>query len=44
MEPQVKGQLNPDWVEMLMGLPAGWSKLDGLRDSEGDRTTMNHQE
>lgn len=21
------GQLNPDWVELLMGFPAGWTKL-----------------
>lgn len=23
------GQLNPDWVEALMGLPPGWTALDG---------------
>lgn len=22
------GQLNPDWVEKLMGFPAGWTRLD----------------
>jgi hypothetical protein len=22
---QVKGKLNPDWVEQLMGLPVGWT-------------------
>jgi hypothetical protein len=22
--------LNPDWVELLMGFPLGWTKLDGL--------------
>ena len=22
-----KGQLNPDWVELLMGFPAGWTRL-----------------
>jgi hypothetical protein len=22
---QVKGKLNPAWVEQLMGLPAGWT-------------------
>ncbi len=27
------GQLNPDWVEMLMGFPIGWtaSELSGTR-------------
>jgi site-specific DNA-cytosine methylase len=24
----VSGQLNPEWVEWLMGFPAGWSELD----------------
>ena len=23
------GQLNPDWVEQLMGVPPGWTSLDG---------------
>ena len=26
---EVGGQLNPDWVEWLMGLPLGWTRLDG---------------
>lgn len=25
----VQGQLNPEWVEALMGFPAGWTNLDG---------------
>ena len=25
---QVKGKLNPDWVEQLMGLTVGWTALD----------------
>jgi hypothetical protein len=25
-----RGQLNPDWVEQLMGLPHGWTNLDSL--------------
>lgn len=25
---QVQGQLNPDWVEWLMGWPVGWSSLE----------------
>lgn len=29
----VKGQLNPDWVEELMGYPRGWTDLD--RDEPG---------
>lgn len=24
------GQLNPSWVELLMGFPVGWTSLDGL--------------
>jgi len=24
-----KGQLNPDWVEWLMGVPLGWTQLEG---------------
>ena len=28
MEPNNKGQLNPDWVEILMGLPIGWTDID----------------
>ena len=30
------GQLNPDWVELLMGWPLGWTRTDGTRpDMEG---------
>jgi hypothetical protein len=29
-----KGQLNPDWVEWLMGWPIGWSSLDPLEKLE----------
>jgi hypothetical protein len=25
---QIKGKLNPDWVEQLMGLPQGWTDFD----------------
>ena len=32
------GQLNPDWVELLMGWPLGWTRTDGSRpDMEGWR-------
>jgi len=26
---QTPGQLNPTWVEALMGFPLGWTDLDG---------------
>jgi hypothetical protein len=29
---QIGGNLNPDWVELLMGLPRGWTRLDGDQD------------
>jgi hypothetical protein len=32
MEPNNKGQLNPEWVECLMGFPIGWTDLDGQQD------------
>lgn len=28
MEPSSTGQLNPDWVEGLMGFPIGWTDID----------------
>nr|WP_245530678.1 hypothetical protein [Alicyclobacillus acidocaldarius] len=28
MNPDALGQLNPDWVECLMGLPVGWTDID----------------
>lgn len=34
---QNNGKLNPDWVEWLMGLPVGWTKLSddsAFKDSE----------
>jgi len=33
-EPHQPGRLSPDWVEALMGFPAGWTLTDGppLRD------------
>jgi len=30
--PQVGGQLNPAWVEPLMGFPQGWTDLAPLRE------------
>ncbi len=32
---QIGGQLNPDWVEMLMGLPKGWTRLEESGDQDG---------
>ena len=28
---QVQGQLNPDWVEWLMGWPIGWTRLESIK-------------
>jgi hypothetical protein len=28
------GQLNPDWVESLMGFPVGWTDIAGLPEEE----------
>lgn len=30
------GQLNPTWVELLMGWPKGWTDLDNLKSEEFD--------
>ena len=30
---QAGGSLNPDWVELLMGWPKGWSSLEPLSDA-----------
>jgi len=38
VEDRAGGQLNPDWVELLMGWPLGWTRTDGSRpDMEGWR-------
>lgn len=29
LEPNNNGQLNPDWVECLMGFPIGWTDING---------------
>jgi len=29
---QVGGQLNPDWVEWLMGWPIGWTSLESMKE------------
>jgi hypothetical protein len=38
------GQLNPDWVECLMGFPIGWTSIDGQPDSEKSNTIGSRQE
>ena len=38
------GMLNPEWVEMLMGLPTGWTNISGLRDQGRSNTAMNQLE
>lgn len=34
-----RGQLNPDWVELLMGWPQGWTNTDPMSRSEFDAWT-----
>lgn len=41
---QIQGSLNPSWVETLMGLPIGWTDIDGLPDQESNNIPGNHQE
>ena len=38
------GQLNPDWVEWLMGWPVGWSSLAPLPSIENWLTSYNWAE
>ena len=33
-EPGNAGNLNPDWVEWLMGWPVGWTHLDSLDSAD----------
>ena len=46
IEPGSGGRLNPEWVEMLMGFPAGWTLTDGqpLRDhsTHGSHRAPDH--
>jgi len=39
---QAGGQLNPDWVELLMGWPKGWTSLDPLDLQEFARWVQAH--
>ena len=38
----INGKINADWVEQLMGLPVGWTQLDGggLEDNRIDRLRL----
>jgi hypothetical protein len=38
------GQLNPAWVECLMGFPEGWTDIDGLPDKEQNNLIGSRQE
>ena len=40
-EPNSAGRLNPEWVEMLMGFPAGWTDIDGPRHPDHASTHMS---
>lgn len=35
--------LNPDWVEMLMGYPPGWTNIDGPPDPDRRSSSMSHR-
>lgn len=37
----VSGQLNPEWVETLMGFPQGWTDINGPQDSDNPNTSGN---
>ena len=34
-----RGYLNHDWVEQLMALPQGWTRIDGLHDQDKSSKT-----
>ena len=40
-EPEEKLQLNPDWEELLMGFPVGWTDISGLQDQTNRSTTTS---
>lgn len=33
LQTKVVGQLNPDWVELLMGWPKGWTSLEPIGET-----------
>src|SRR6185312_2819934 len=41
VERTTQGQLNPDWVEMLMGYPVGWTHIDGPAAAAKRSTTTS---
>jgi hypothetical protein len=41
---QVGGQLNPTWVEWLMGFPLGWTDLRGLATQLCPRSQKSSEE
>jgi len=41
-ETAAKGQLNPEWVECLMGFPQGWTDIDGP-PAPANNTTGNRR-
>jgi hypothetical protein len=43
LQTAVQGQLNPAWVECLMGFPAGWTELNGPQD-QANNTLGSRQE
>jgi hypothetical protein len=40
---EMRGQLNPDWVELMMGYPVGWTAVNGLPVREKRRTSTSHR-
>lgn len=42
--PQPGQNLNPEWVEALMGLPIGWTQLDGLHRLDSHNMPGNRRE
>jgi hypothetical protein len=37
------GRLNPDWVEMLMGFPAGWTVIDSPEPEGSSGASGSHR-
>lgn len=40
----IGGQLNPEWVETLMGFPRGWTEITGQQLGEKNQKNGNRQE
>jgi hypothetical protein len=38
------GMLNPEFCEMLMGFPTGWTDINGLRDQDRSNTITSQPE